>query len=1010
MSEEYDNRKEGFENKTVKSSENDKRGKQQSRDIDLSHIDEKVSEKILIDKIQQLSSAIENLSKTQKEHADKIETITNRFDDINKNINRMSLSMAMNIAKATGDFDMIISALGRHYDTLMKIRDKSEFEKLAEKLGVSAKELENLRNLFEQRQQERKYFGGIKYHPRSEELEFLMSRIIGVINQGKEELGMSFDELIQIFFKNKLKLDASLGDMSKKISEAGNKIEEMTRINIMEVTRAALESMIGKTKSMGGMKLIGRADDKYDELKRLIATELALKVDAVLKMLGSQRSLFGLKTEEIATAILIASKTPIGKFLSEFGEVGMVEISGFEFFAKPMRELKSEITRLAFSYMYSSTLQKWFIERQIGYLRDLYMAVGFLGKIFYEGVSVKEFKEFIRMYDRSSKIIQRVLGKDIIEKLMEKPETEKIGRSELSRLNEKVYINLLKLITETSRITQKSSEYSKILDKLGGVFTRTRRFGEDMVGVFNRIKSSAQDLASGFIYMIPGLGYFLAIVSAVSGALETLKRSFTTLGSIIMPIISFIWRRTGLGRFIENRVLNRMGGVVERIYRFFNKEGEENKGFRQKLLSILKMILTGVIIGKMISGLKNLFTGGMIGGILTGVGMKGAIGGVIMGMGMTMKGMIGGIIAGIGKTIGGVLTGAGGIALGVIGGITLIGKLGEAIGITEQGLRNLGDKFEKQGSIIGKAGMEFSANLWAMGDLAKQWLTENVPIIGGALGELGQGLIHGGAMIIMGFSALGGFIEIGAKGIYNKVIEFGDRIMDGAKWIREQISNAWNGFTNWVRENIFTPIRKSFEGFENWVNINIYNRLRDAFLGAKNWVENNIFTPLSAIFNGIGIWIYSNVISIFEGFVNIGKKILEKLGIDPNKFIGNLNNAINDAGNIVKDFAKNILGSLSSSLGYLMNLFGGNPTGLAGSVYYVDQAMRGLLQSINNMHNGIDMINMGLWNNKRESNNGEIVEAINMLRSDMINILRELIRTRPQVNINVEGWRSVRYG
>ncbi|MEM4530589.1 MAG: hypothetical protein QXY39_01840, partial [Thermofilaceae archaeon] len=379
-------------------------------------------------------------------------------------------------------------------------------------------------------------------------------------------------------------------------------------------------------------------------------------------------------------------------------------------------------------------------------------------------------------------------------------------------------------------------------------------------------------------------------------------------------------------------------------------------------------------------------------GVIVGA-LKGAISGLSWaGIVATISGLIAKLKSGLGALAGALSSGAVATGTALVAVFAGMGKLGEALGVSADRIRRVAEVYRSQGSEIGRAGTEITATLWELGDTAKQWLSQNVPVIGGALGELAQGLVHGVALFWQGLVGIGSAFEIGARKAYDKIHELALRITEGASHVRAVIADAWHGFASWVSEKVYSPIADAFSGIKGFVESNVLKPLSDAFAGVAGWIEASIKPVI-------------NVVA--DAFTRLHEGIARLV---PQDAVQSLRNTVENARNAVAGIGSAIIAGASGMLESLRRLIGGNPTGLAGAISTLEQSLRSLAVSAMDASRSMESLSELRQRRYEAYPHEPIISAISSVGRDIVASIRELARiAQPQINIRVEAGRVVRY-
>ena len=500
-----------------------------------------------------------------------------------------------------------------------------------------------------------------------------------------------------------------------------------------------------------------------------------------------------------------------------------------------------------------------------------------------------------------------------------------------------------------------------------------------------------------------------------------------------------------LTRTVPRRVGRAIKGVIRRpdIMGFLRSVGwakqigemvEEQKGMRRLLLAISGGV--GLITGfftrllryvwemLILQRLRSLFGG--IGNLLGG-----AIGGAIA---TKIVPAITSALSNAGGAIAGFLGTAAGIATAVVGAITVAGKIGEALGVNADvierasgKMREKAEEAEKHGNAIASAFyntsagiLDFSKQVWIAGDQAKDWLSTHVPVIGGALGEVAQGFLHGvslltsaGAMISdkLGDVAtwlgdLGGWLS---NNISSFITNAGNALSGLANWIGSQLQGAWNtivngvaGLGNWVQtqlKTVWNSISGAITGLGNWVDTqlkNAWNTVSSSVTSFGNWAETVLKNAWNGVVNTLsGAW--NSIVGFFSG-------IAEKLGLGGvAQALSNASNAItgalSNASKGVTDFFSGVASKISDGFNWLAGAVGNLGKALTGSNPGVITHLEELGASLRETSNTISGLSFQPGGGDQYSFKiidlfAELIEEVRMLREDVS-------KSKPEVNIDI---------
>ncbi|MEM4530590.1 MAG: hypothetical protein QXY39_01845, partial [Thermofilaceae archaeon] len=347
-------------------------------------------------------------------------------------------------------------------------------------------------------------------------------------------------------------------------------------------------------------------------------------------------------------------------------ELGAVFEEGHGVIARILSSVRTEILRLALASIGAGERQRERIEEQVKSLQSLYLAVTYIARMLSEGVSIKEMSELAESNRRAYAYLERILGADVLRRLLEKPPEHIITAAELPP---EVFASLVKLSENIRQLSHATEEARTKMVRLGGVFGKVSSFGERIPGVFGEVESETEKLGYAFLYMTPVVGQFLATLSLVVGAVEGFRKSVSFVAGTVRNFATMLRRVASfIAPHIPREALMRIpviGWFAERIYRFIKREGEEGKSFRARLMSTLRTIITALLIGRAFKWLSDTLKGlvGGLAGAKIGATISGALAGVLAklkaGIGVivgALKGAISGLSwAGIVATISGLI-------------------------------------------------------------------------------------------------------------------------------------------------------------------------------------------------------------------------------------------------------------------------------------------------------------------------------------------------------------------
>lgn len=351
----------------------------------------------------------------------------------------------------------------------------------------------------------------------------------------------------------------------------------------------------------------------------------------------------------------------------------------------------------------------------------------------------------------------------------------------------------------------------------------------------------------------------------------------------------------------------------------------------------------------------------------------------------SIAGALSGIASSITSALSAIATSLAGVAGGAVAGITIAGKIGEVLGVSSEAiarasmrLREKAEEAEKHGNTIASAFynasvaiLGFSKQIWEAGDQAKQWLSTHIPLIGGALGEIAQGFLHGVSLLFSANAMASNFLG-------NLSTQLGGL----AGWLRNIISsfitnagNALNGFANWVGsqlQNAWNTVKSNIEGFGNWAK----TQLEDAWKGFTNTLKTSLDTLINTL---SGIW--NKITGFFSG-------IADKLGL------GGIGQTLSNASNAVSGAFKSVVDAVS---GFGKALTGHNP----GVITHLEE-LGASLREASSLVSGLSIQPAGgdQYSLKIVDLLSELIEEVRMLRE-------EASKSKPEVNVSIKTSESL---
>ena len=388
-------------------------------------------------------------------------------------------------------------------------------------------------------------------------------------------------------------------------------------------------------------------------------------------------------------------------------------------------------------------------------------------------------------------------------------------------------------------------------------------------------------------------------------------------------------------------------------------------GFFTRLLRYVWEILVVQKLGGLMGAL-----GGALGRILTGAGL-GTIIATLKSKLIAFASMIGSAVSSIGSALGSFLSKIGSFVTGTAGGLVLAvtavltagGKIAEALGVnadvigrTAQGLRARAEEAERHGNVIASALFNtassihgFAQQVWIAGDQAKEWLSTHIPVIGGALGELAQGLLHGVSAFIGGVGAIVGLMGEGAM----KFQEFVTWLSGGISDFINRAQGAFNDFINWASSGL----RGLWEGFTN---------------------------TLGSVLGGIG----ESVRGAWDGLISGLRGIADRLGL------GGVFDRVSQA---TSGLTNMFQGAVDAVKGFIHALTGRNP----GVIMHLEELGSGLRRT-SALIAGVR--EMGV--EEAGYYGARLIDLVSDLIIEVRELRRDISKLRPEVNVNVRTTES----
>ncbi|MEM0040316.1 MAG: hypothetical protein QXY20_06910 [Thermofilum sp.] len=491
-----------------------------------------------------------------------------------------------------------------------------------------------------------------------------------------------------------------------------------------------------------------------------------------------------------------------------------------------------------------------------------------------------------------------------------------------------------------------------------------------LVQVINSISRTAIGLARGLIELANALPDSIRrFMQGLRNAYQSLRGFYDSLKRFAGFGLGLLTRgRYDLGGF--KRLVNQLESsrLVRYIRDGFGFVGRSINAMGKTVSSLLNRVITEIMLVRL---------GGWIKDALTGIGV-GAGAGALAGAGAGA----GGLIAGLG----GVATA---VATGIIAGLGIGGKIAEALGVTVEKIEAKANELDQSGARLGASILRASASLWSFGDSAKEWLSRHVPLVGSALGELAQGVIHGASLIVAGFGAVASFME------------------KGASWVAERIGGLGQSVSS-LLTNAGDAVSKALSSAGAGIN-SVLGSLSDAISSGSRLVSNAL-ASLNRAFDGLA--------GAFNGFANTLKPVFDSIQGAFNTLHGKLSkmiggagdamkNALQDAGKALSSVGESVASAfnwLVSSVSELASAIGGNPTGLLGAFRVMQDELRDSSKLISFLTSSL------------EAPGGAMPygfdEALTVLK-EMLRVLYDIRGVKPSVSVDVRvdnaGKRILKY-
>ena len=408
-------------------------------------------------------------------------------------------------------------------------------------------------------------------------------------------------------------------------------------------------------------------------------------------------------------------------------------------------------------------------------------------------------------------------------------------------------------------------------------------------------------------YPIENIGRFIGREFSEEYA-EKARAQLSILGRIHNRLVSIAAVITGvLGRGLE-AVRNALGRLWRNI---LMKIGVPVYGFFKKLIMIgLRQILLQ----------KALFLMGRVWDTLKTVGtaVAGAVGGAVAGGARGIVNRVATAISTpIGQAVSYVLAAVLGTQIGewISEQFILMRPYTEALRETRDALIYFAEQANKSGEGVKATMLGLSAvatdvmyQAHRLGEEFRDWATTNIPIIGGAIGTLGEWILKAGSLFAYGLQAII-FEKLAGplQSIADWLSGIGERIRGGFDWAIREL----RGGAQWLANQIMTAF--SFLG-------NIGEALRGAFTGFITNIEN----------------LGAQVLDSLQGAID---SVAQFLGTAGQKFI----DAVTGLG---EKIWRQIVDAINYIKTQILNVFSGITTPVSGVVDWLTNALGGAAEAV----------------------------------------------------------------
>jgi hypothetical protein len=462
---------------------------------------------------------------------------------------------------------------------------------------------------------------------------------------------------------------------------------------------------------------------------------------------------------------------------------------------------------------------------------------------------------------------------------------------------------------------------------------------------------------------------------AVRGIRERVVAGLANLEVLRRPLAESLQEQRRAGRLLQGILveMTAVTGFFSRLLRYVWEMLviQRLRGVAGALGGVFERALEAAGIGTAIAALK-----GKIAALASAIGA--GVSAVASGFAVALS-KAGAVIAGS----------AGGLALAVAGALVASGKIAEALGVSAdriggvaQRLRDRAEEARRHGNLVASALFSaassiysFAREVWVAGDRAKEWLSTHVPVIGRALGEIAQGLLHGASLVISGVGQLAQLMGEGA--VWLQVLASILARVTGD--LAGRVHSALSGFINWATSGL----RAVWEGFIwglgrvlEWA-VTAVRGAWDAVVRGAAWIAERVFEAWRSIVGaiaGIADWLRGVIGSLTPGNLT-----------SLTEAIGRVTGALQDAAGAVKAF--------------IYALTGRNPGVIAG--------LEELGSALRNTALLVGGARVAVTGAEGEYYGSRLIDLVSELISEVRELRREIARLKPEVSVSVHTYESV---